>query len=72
MSSPIAVRRVLNACAVAAALAVTSGPLLGQTRAVLERYTAMAVNMGNVGRPGAEHGADRRQPLVDRRRAGIA
>ena len=53
MSSLVAVRRILNACAVAAALAVTSGPLLGQTRAVLERYTAMAVNMGDVGRPGA-------------------
>ena len=53
MSSPVAFRRILNACAVAGALAVTSGPLLGQTRAVLERYTAMAVNMGDVGRPGA-------------------
>jgi len=53
MPSPVAFRRVLNACAVAAALTLTSGPLLGQTRAVLERYTAMAVNMGDVGRPGA-------------------
>ena len=53
MPSPVAFRRMLSACTALSALVLTSGPSLGQTSRALERYTAMTVNMGDIGRSGA-------------------
>src|SRR5262249_49636839 len=45
--------RVATACAVAAGLLTTAPSVLSQTSGTPERFTALAVNMSNVGRPGA-------------------
>lgn len=48
------VRRIAIGCALAAGLAVVAPPIaIGQTSGTKERFTALAVNMSNVGRPGA-------------------
>ena len=54
MESLQLVRRVAVALTLAGALASASALALAQTSGTPERYTALAVNMSNVGRPGAE------------------
>ena len=54
MNSLQLVRRVALALTLAGAVASASALALAQTSGTPERFTALAVNMSNVGRPGAE------------------
>ena len=53
MISSASIRRVGTAAALTAGLAAAASRTIAQTNGTPERYTAMAVNMSNVGRTGA-------------------
>ena len=53
MNRPHAFRHIAAACAITAGLAASSTLTIAQTSGTAERFTAMAVNMSNVGRGGA-------------------